>query len=153
MTTEADDANARAYQAWLATPDGQAAVNATQPVAPAAPAATTIGGAPAPAAPAAPEAQPAAIDYAALAAEIVKAGGVPTAAAPAPVEAKPPSPVNLFAKGNLVVHEWNDPYDGPSKRMGIVVDTTPDEGSGASSSVAWLDGPSGPIGDQNLSAV
>jgi len=153
------DANTVAYQAWLATPDGQRAVMEANANAGAPQAAVAGGPAPAPAAvgPAAAvppgPAQPAAIDYDELAAAIVKAGGVPTNAPKQPVEAKPPVPQNLFQKGSIVAHTWDDPIDGPSKRLGIVVDTHPDEGSGAASSVAWLDGPSGPIGDQNLSAV
>jgi hypothetical protein len=65
----------------------------------------------------------------------------------------PPSPVNLFAKGNIVTHRWLDPHDGLSERHGIVVETLPDEGFGARSVVAWLGSKSGPIGDHELTAV
>ncbi|MGA2835504.1 MAG: hypothetical protein ABSF84_02795 [Acidimicrobiales bacterium] len=156
VAAESVDANTAAYQAWLATPAGQAAINAQQvaagahaaaPVAPAAPAAP-MAVAPAPAA-AAPT-----IDYDALAQALVKAGAVPTsAAAPAPAPESPPSPVNLFTPGQIVTHTWNDVYSGKVEtRKGIVIEIQPDAGSGATSVIGWFAGVSGPIGDQNLTA-
>ena len=97
-------------------------------------------------------------DIAALLAEIQAMRAELKAAAPkAPaveVPANPPSPVNLYSKGQIVRYAWDDPYDGPSERFGLVVDTLPDEGSGAQSRLVWFTvGQSGPIGDHTLTAV
>lgn len=75
--------------------------------------------------------------------------------APAPVvPTNPPSPVNLFKKGQIVRYAWDDPYDGPSERHGLVIDTLEDGGEGAQSQIVWFPpGVSGPIGDHLLSAV
>jgi hypothetical protein len=151
--------NEQAYAAWLATPEGQAAVAAAAgPVPPAPVAVAQVPSAPAaPVAPAAVPEPPAAaappLDYAQLAKEMGKLGLKVTEGPKTPAEAKPPSPKNLFTPGQIVTHQWEDPYDGASSRTGIVVATQPDEGSGASSSIAWFSGVSGPIGDQNLSGV
>jgi hypothetical protein len=152
MTDISPQASA-AYEAWLATPEGQAAVNAPAAAVPAG-----IIPPPPPAAvadpPAAPAAAPA-IDYAELAKALVSAGAVPTSeapAAPAPIGTKDPVPTNQFVKGNIVKHEYDSPYDGQVTRYGIVIDVLADEGAGARSSVAWFEDPSS-IGDQYLSAV
>ena len=144
-----------AFEAWLATPEGQAAANAPAP-ATTVTSTTEIPPPPAPVPDAAAPAAPApVIDYAALAEALKAAGAVPSAdAAPAaPAQAKDPVTENQFVKGSIVKHEWDDAYDGPSERYGIVVATYPDQGTGAASAIAWFDGPSGPIGDQYLTAV
>jgi hypothetical protein len=137
------------------------AAPATDPVTPAAPAVAPPVDASAPAAPAAPAApSPApATDPAVMALLeqlVAKVQGLeaaqPAAAAPE-IPDNPPSDVNLFAKGHVVRYAWNDPYDGPSERFGLVVDTLPDEGAGARSVVAWFANASGPIGDHLLTAV
>ena len=89
------------------------------------------------------------IDQAVAAGASSGSGAAPAAAAE---PATPPSPVNLFNKGNLVTFSWNDAYDGPRTRYGIVVDTLADEGAGARSIVAWFEDVSGPIGDHQLAA-
>lgn len=97
---------------------------------------------------------PPTIDYAALAKELAPLLTPAAPAAPAaPAPANPPSPTNLFDKGNIVAYKWDDHYDGPSSRYGIVVATLPDEGAGARSIVAWFDSVSGPIGDHDLTAA
>jgi hypothetical protein len=178
-TATAADPVAAAFEAFLATPAGQAAISAAPPApivtgpvdqaAPAAPVAAApvvATAAPAPAAPVAPAPvddapapAPAAaavqpIDYNQLAAALVQAGfaaGPPAEPVAAPLN--PPSPVNLFTKGQLVTYSWLDHYDGPSSKAGIVLDVIPDAGSGAASVIGWFSGISGPIGDHEISAV
>jgi hypothetical protein len=112
-----------------------------------------------PPAPTEPAAQPATMtqaDAALVAAELVKLMPAPAAGtvpATTPVPTSPPSPVNLFAKGNIVEYVWDDHYDGRSSRVGIVVDVIADDGTGAKSVVAWFEHVSGPIGDHELTAV
>jgi hypothetical protein len=124
-TPEAPDTAGAAFQAWLATPAGQAAVNAAAQEVPL----------PAPAAapdlfPTEPEPVP-----------------VPEAA---PAASTAPAPV--FVKGQVVVHAWDDPIDGASTRYGLVLgyDTT---GDAPRAVVGWLAGPSGPITATELTAV
>jgi hypothetical protein len=138
----------------------------TAPVAPVAPVTATTAPptpiapvAPSSPAPAAVETAPApATDLTALLAEIQSLRSEIQAAKPAApaveVPANPPSPTNLFTKGQIVRFAWDDPYDGPSEKFGLVIDTLPDEGAGARSRLAWFGGgASGPIGDHTLTAV
>jgi hypothetical protein len=123
----------------------------TPPTAPAAEPAAVPTVAPAPD-PTAPAAGPTADE---IAAAILRqqATAAETPAAPA-APANPPVPANLFSKGAIVKLTTDDPYTGKEDtRYGIVVETFPDEGDGAQSAVAWFNGVSGPIGDQNLSGV
>lgn len=147
------DPHAAAYEAWLATPEGAAAVNAQNatpavPAAPEAPAAVLGEAAPVPAAPAPPG-----IDYKALAAAIAEHQATAAPAAPVAATTAPTSPVNLFTKGSIVEHAYEDPYDGPTSKVGVVLDVLPDEGSGAQSIIGWFGSVSSPIGDHLLTAV
>ena len=108
-----------------------------------------------PAAPSAPSLTGDDVNAIAQATARILAGSTQVQAPPPPAAAEPPpppSPENLFTKGQVVKFEWDDHYDGPSARYGMVVDTLPDEGEGARSIVAWFHDVSAPIGDQHLAA-
>lgn len=143
-------------------PQASSTAGTGTPAAPTTATASPAPSSPAPAATATPAPASGSITLQALASlvtqQLIAAGAVqhpqpqPAAAAPA----KPVARANLFAKGQLVVHRWFDDYTGRAvARWGIVVGTLPDHGGddvGARSIVAWLEGPSGPIGDEQLEA-
>ncbi len=135
------------------------------PAAPAPAPAPATPAAPAPVAPVAAPAAPAMISadqvQAMINAAVAQAVATVAPAAPAAPPEKAPLAQNAFTKGAIVVHNWWDYYSGTmATRYGLVVDLVPavlnEDGSiarGASSVLAWLDGPSGAIGDQDLAAV
>lgn len=112
---------------------------APQPPAAATLLATTPGG-PTPAAPAAGDAAAAPAPAPSLVPPLTGAAQAPKPALPG------------FAKGSLVVRRHTDPYRGVTvSRWGIVVAELPGEDAKPGRSVvAWLDGPSDPIGNDEL---
>jgi hypothetical protein len=65
------------------------------------------------------------------------------------------APAPSFAKGSIVVHTWDSPYDAEQQtRHGIVVDVVDaTDDSPARYCVAWLSGVSGPIDGAELSGA
>lgn len=79
-------------------------------------------------------------------------------AAPAPAETDPRAaksemvPVPRLAKGDLVTHHY-EAWDGPHSQVGMVVEVLVDADAGDRATVAWLEGPSGPIPVEHLEVL